>query len=333
MLFHKIARISLFVLMQSWSLFGQVIPSDAKIYVAGHRGLVGSALVRALQQEGYTNIITRSSQELDLRNQTAVNDFFASEKPEYVFLAAAKVGGIKANMTYPAQFLSDNLAIECNVIHAAYIHGVKKLLFLGSSCIYPRLCPQPMKEEYLLTGPLEPTNEGYAIAKIAGIKLCQTYNKQYGTKFITCMPTNIYGPGDNFNLQTAHALPALIAKMGKAKKEGAQQVPIWGTGNARREWLYVDDLAHACLFLMHFYEGNEIINIGTGSDVSMKDLAYKIKAIVGFEGDLVFDVNQPEGMPQKLLNVDKATALGWSAQTTLDDGIQQTYEWYKNHFN
>lgn len=299
-----------------------------KIYVAGHGGLVGSAIIRELKAQGYTNIIIRSSKELDLRDQVAVNQFFQEERPDYVFLAAARVGGIKANMVSPAVFLYENLMIEANVIHAAYMYSVKKLLFLGSSCIYPRLAPQPMKEDYLLTSQLEPTNEGYAIAKIAGLKMCQAYNKQYGTRFITCMPTNIYGPGDNFNLETAHALPALMAKMHKAKHEGFEQVVVWGTGNARREWLYVDDLAQACVYLMNTYEGNEIVNIGLGQDISMKDLAFKIREIVGYQGELVFDATKPEGMPRKLLDVSKANGLGWHATVDLSRGLVSTYAWY-----
>jgi len=317
----------LFILLSSYSLLFTMQPHSS-IYIAGHRGLVGSALVSLLQNNGYTNLITRTSQELDLRNQEAVNAFFEQERPEYVFLLAAKVGGIKANMTYPADFIYDNLAIELNIIHAAHHYGVKKLLFMGSSCIYPRLCSQPMKEEYLLTGPLEPTNEGYAIAKIAGIKLCQTFNRQYGTHFITCMPTNLFGPGDNFNPETAHALPALIARMHTAKEKNAPTVSIWGSGSARREWLYVDDLANACLFLMLNYEGNDIINIGTGQDISMKELAYTIKDIVDYRGELVFDTTKPEGMPQKLLDVNRIHALGWQSQTNVEIGIQKTYKWY-----
>ena len=305
-----------------------IVPRDAKIYVAGHRGLVGSAIIQELKLHGYTNIVTRTSKELDLRDRLAVEVFFQSERPEYVYFAAAKVGGIQANIKQPAEFIYDNTAIEINVIHTAYISGVKKLLFLGSSCIYPRLAAQPMKEEYLLGGPLEPTNEGYALAKILGIKMCQAYNKQYGTNFITCMPTNLYGPRDDFSVETGHALPALIAKMHKAKIEGADHVPIWGTGSARREWLHVDDLAQACIYLMDTYSGNDIINIGMGQDISMRDLAYMIKEAVGFQGELRFDVTKPEGMPQKLLNVDKATGLGWLARINLRDGIEQTYAWY-----
>lgn len=299
-----------------------------KIYVTGHSGLVGSAIVRELKAQGYTNILVRTSKELDLRDQKAVQLFFEQEKPAYVFLSAARVGGIKANIAYPANFIYDNLAIELNVIHAAYTHKVKKLLFLGSSCIYPRLCPQPMKEEYLLTGPLEPTNEAYALAKIAGIKLCQAYNKQYGTTFITCMPTNLYGPGDNFDLETGHALPALMAKMHTAKMEGIEHVIVWGTGNAQREWLYVDDLAQACLFLMNTYNDSGIVNIGLGEDISMKELAYKIKDVVGYKGHLIFDTTKPEGMPRKLLDVSKADILGWQAKIDLDNGLKKTYGWY-----
>lgn len=301
---------------------------NAKIYVAGHRGLVGSALVRRLQADGYANIITKSFAQLDLRNQRAVDDFFAQEKPEYVFLAAAKVGGIKANMDYPAEFIHDNLAIQLNVIHSAYKHGVKKLLFLGSSCIYPRNCPQPIKEEYLLTGALEPSNDAYAIAKIAGIKMCQAYNKQYGTKFIACMPTNLYGPHDNFDLQTSHVLPALIAKFVHAKKNNEPVVTIWGSGTPKREFLYVDDLADACLFLMRNYDGNEIINIGTGTDVTISQLARTIQELVGYAGNLEFDASKPDGTPRKVLHVDALAHLGWQAQTPLAQGIKQTLAWY-----
>lgn len=306
------------------------IALDSKIYIAGHNGLVGSSIKRALEKEGYKNIIVRSSKELDLRNQTAVYNFFEEESPEYVFLCAAKVGGIKANMTFPAEFIHDNLAIELNVIKAAYLYQVKKLLFLGSSCIYPRLSSQPISENALLTGALEPTNESYALAKIAGIKLCQAFNKQYKTNFITCMPTNIFGPGDNFNLETAHALPALIAKMHKAKLNNTESVTIWGSGNAMREWLYVEDLAQACIFLMKTYNESDIVNVGTGIDISIKDLAYKIKEIVEYKGKLVFDNTKPEGMPRKLLNVQKINSLGWQSTTGLDHGIANTYNWYKN---
>jgi len=315
------------------SLSASEIPLEAKIYVAGHNGLVGSAIVRNLVNEGYTQIITRSSSELDLKSQHAVNDFFESEKPEYVFLAAAKVGGIKANMDYPAEFIYNNLMIETNVVHAAYVHGVKKLLFLGSSCIYPRECPQPMVESYLLTGPIEPTNEPYAVAKIAGIKLCESYNRQYGTKFISCMPTNLYGPNDNFNLNTSHVLPALVCKFSEAKNMRSSNVTIWGTGAPRREFLHVDDLASACLFLMRNYEGNEIVNIGCGEDISILELAKLIKEIVGFEGDLVFDPAYPDGTPQKLLDISKIRNLGWEPQIKLKDGVTNAFHWYQDNYN
>jgi GDP-L-fucose synthase len=303
----------------------------SKIYVAGHRGLVGSAIKRRLEQAGYANLIYRTSAELDLRNQQAVADFFRAEKPEYVFLAAAKVGGIHANNTYPAEFIYDNLIIQTNVIHNAYLHQVKKLLFLGSSCIYPKLAPQPMKEEHLLTGELEPTNEPYAIAKIAGIKMCQAYNRQYGTNFISVMPTNLYGPNDNFDLETSHVLPALIRKFHEAKVHDKPAVEIWGTGKPRREFLYVDDLADACLFLMENLTCNDMgmfVNIGTGVDLTIKELAEMIKGIVGYQGELVFNTAKPDGTPRKLLDVSKLHALGWQARTSLEDGIKRTYEWY-----
>lgn len=303
---------------------------NAKVYVAGHNGLVGSAIVRRLVSAGYTNVITRSRAELDLCSQCAVQDFFESERPEYVFLAAAKVGGIQANLEYPAQFIYENVMIAANVIHACHQSGVKKLLFLGSSCIYPRMCDQPIKEEYLLTGALEFTNEPYAIAKIAGIKMCQAYNRQYGTCFISCMPTNVYGVNDNFDVRTAHVLPALLAKMHKAKHIGAKKIVVWGTGKPYREFLYVDDLADACLFLMDRYSGNEIINIGTGQDLTITELTYLIKEIVGYGGDIVYDVSKPDGTPRKQLNVDKLQQLGWSAVTSLSEGIQKTYDWCLN---
>lgn len=308
-----------------------MMPQDAKIYVAGHTGLVGSALMRALELDGFSHIITLSPSQLDLRNQAAVNDFFAQEKPEYVLLAAAKVGGIKANIDYPAQFMYDNLMISANVIHAAYVHHVKKLLFLGSSCIYPRNCPQPIKEEYLLTSQLESTNDAYALAKIAGIKLCQSYNKQYGTQFITCMPTNLYGPGDNFDLETSHVLPALLAKFYRAQQEGLPEVVVWGSGKPFREFLYVDDLARACIFLMHHYTGNEIINIGTGSDISIYDLAYMVKNLTGYQASIVFDATKPDGTPKKLLDVTKIHTLGWQAVTPLKQGIATTIDWCKQY--
>ena len=300
---------------------------DSRIYVAGHNGLVGSAIYRKLQQEGYANIICRTHKELDLCNQAAVEDFFKQERPEYVFLAAAKVGGIMANNTYPAEFIYINLAIEVNVIHCAYKYGVKKLLFLGSSCIYPKHSPQPIKEEYLLTGALEPTNEPYAIAKIAGIKMCQSYNRQYGTNFISTMPTNLYGPGDNFDLETSHVLPALIRKFHEAKLSGTS-VTLWGTGTPRREFLYVDDLADACLFLMDNYDGNEIINVGVGKDISIKELAELISDVVGYKGEIIYDTSKPDGMPVKRLDVSRINSLGWYAKTSLKEGIEKTYQWY-----
>lgn len=323
----KVMLLFILIFLSHWSKAEML--KNQKIYVAGHRGLVGSAIVRELESQGYTNIISRSHYELDLRNQKAVNDFFADEQPDYVFLAAAKVGGIKANMDAPADFLYDNLAIELNVIHAAYVHGVKKLLFLGSSCIYPRMCPQPIKEEYLLTSELEKTNEGYAIAKIAGLKLCEYYNKQYGAQFISCMPTNLYGPYDNFDLQSSHVLPALLRKFYTAQKNNEPSVTVWGSGKPYREFLYVEDLADACVFLMQNYTGNELVNIGTGSDVTILDLAQTIKKIVGFEGELVFDATKPDGTPKKQLNVDKLSNLGWQAKTNLTNGISKTLQWCK----
>lgn len=315
-------------LLLSISNTSYTLEHDSKIYVAGHNGLVGTAIRRELQKQGYHNLILRSSKELDLTNQAAVNSFFEQEKPEYVFLAAAKVGGIQANIDSPAQFIYENLMIESNVIHAAYQHQVKKLLFLGSSCIYPRDCPQPIKEEYLLTQPLEPSNEWYAIAKIAGLKLCAAYNKQYGTNFISCMPTNLYGPGDNFNLTNSHVLPALIRKLYEAKLNNLASVTIWGSGNALREFLYIDDMASAAIYLMQNYTGNIPVNIGTGQDLSIKDLAYKIKAIVGFDGEINFDHSKPDGTPRKLLDVSVAKNLGWQATVDIDTGIKHTFDWY-----
>lgn len=299
---------------------------NAKIYVAGHRGMVGSAILRKLQAEGYTNLLFRSSQELDLRNQQAVADFFAAEKPDYVFLAAAKVGGIVANNTYRADFLYENLAIQNNVIHQAYLHGVKKLLFLGSSCIYPKLAPQPLKEEYLLTGLLEPTNEPYAIAKIAGIKLCDAYRNQYGCNFISVMPTNLYGYNDNYHPENSHVLPALIRKFHEAKTSGAASVTVWGTGSPLREFLFADDLADACYFLMQEYNEAGLVNIGTGIDLSIKDLALLIKEVVGFTGDLVFDTSKPDGTPRKLLDVSKLHKLGWKHRIALQEGLALAYQ-------
>lgn len=303
--------------------------NNSLIYVAGHTGLVGSALMRALCAQGYSNLITRSYQQLDLRNQAAVFAFFEQERPEYVFLAAAKVGGIWANATYPAEFIYDNLMIELNVIHAAYRYAVKKLLFLGSSCIYPRDCPQPIKESYLLTNALEKTNEPYAVAKIAGILLCQSYNRQYGTQFISCMPTNLYGPYDNFDLQHAHVIPALISKIYTARTQSLPQVTIWGTGTVYREFLYVDDLAHALIFLMHVYHETDVINIGTGTDLTIAQLAHQIAHVVGYQGDFVFDISKPDGTPRKLLDVSRLLSLGWTAQTPLADGLAKTVAWCK----
>lgn len=307
---------------------------SAKIFVAGHRGMVGSALVRKLQFEGYDNIIVKSSGELDLSNQQLVNEFFSKEKPEYVFLAAAKVGGIHANNVYRADFIYQNIMIEANVIHASYAHNVKKLLFLGSSCIYPKLAPQPLKEEYLLTGELEITNEPYAIAKIAGIKLCESYKRQYGCNFISAMPTNLYGPNDNYDLNNSHVLPALIRKFHSAKKSNQATVEIWGTGSPLREFLHVDDLAEACLFLMNNYNGEQHVNIGSGSDLSIKDLALMVKNIVGYNGELKFDSSKPDGTPRKLMDVSKLHQMGWKHKIELDRGISSVYaglkdaEWY-----
>ncbi len=306
---------------------------DAKIYVAGSNGMVGSAIVRALKAKGYINLIVKSSKELDLKNQQSVHDFFSQEQPEYVFLAAAKVGGIHANNTYPATFIYDNIMIQSNVIQAAYDFNVKKLLFLGSSCIYPKFAPQPIKEEYLLTGSLEPTNEAYAIAKIAGLKMCQFYKQQYGCNFISAMPTNLFGVNDNFNLENSHVLPALLRKFIEAKQNNKQEVTIWGSGTPMREFLFVDDLAEACLFLMENYNDVETVNIGTGEDVSIKELAETIMKIVGFEGHLIFDASKPDGAPRKLLDVSKINNLGWKHQTSLEKGIQKTLNWIqKNNF-
>ena len=300
---------------------------DAKIYVAGHRGLVGSAIVRRLVADGYTNIIVRGSDELDLRNQHAVQQFFDYEQPEYVFLAAAKVGGIHANNTHPAEFIYNNLAIQTNIIHEAWRHGVKKLLFLGSSCIYPRDCPQPIKEDYLLTSPLEKTNEAYAIAKIAGLKLCEYYNKQYGTQFIAVMPTNLYGPYDNFDLESSHVIPALLVKIYNAYKNNSPQCEVWGTGNPLREFLHVDDLAHAVVLLMNTYEENRIVNIGSGHDLSIRELVTLIKNIIGYEGEIVWKSSQPDGTPRKLLNIDTLISMGWQPQISLVDGLTNTVLW------
>jgi GDP-L-fucose synthase len=301
----------------------------SKIYVAGHRGMVGSAICRKLKANGYDNILTRTSSELDLRNQQAVLDFFEEEKPNYVFLAAAKVGGIYANNTYRAEFLFDNLMIEANIIHAAHLIGVTKLMFLGSSCIYPKLAPQPLKEEYLLTSELESTNEPYAIAKIAGIKLCEAYRDQYGNNFISVMPTNLYGYNDNYDVQNSHVLPALIRKFHEAKINNAPNVIVWGTGSPRREFLFADDLAEACLFLMENYNGRELVNIGTGEDITIKELALTIKEVIGFEGELVFDTSKPDGTPRKLMDVSKLHSLGYKHKIGLREGIKLAYADFK----
>lgn len=298
---------------------------NAKVYIAGHRGMVGSAIYRKLEKEGFTNLIVRTSAELDLRNQQAVTDFFNLEKPEYVFLAAAKVGGIVANNTYRADFLYENLVIQNNIIHNSYLTGVKKLLFLGSSCIYPKLAPQPLKEEYLLTGLLEPTNEPYAIAKIAGIKLCDAYRDQYKCDFISVMPTNLYGYNDNYHPENSHVLPALIRKFHEAKVNGSKEVVVWGSGSPMREFLFADDLANACFYLMQTYSEPSLINIGTGEDITIKDLALLIKKIVGFEGELVFDSSKPDGTPRKLMDVSKLHARGWKHSIELPDGISLAY--------
>ncbi len=304
------------------------IERRGRTYVAGHRGLVGSAILRRLEEEGFENLLVRSRSELDLTDSRAVDEFFETERPEYVFLAAAKVGGILANSTYPVDFLRDNLTIQLNILDAAYRHGVKKLLLLGSSCIYPKFAPQPMKEEHLLTGELEPTNEPYAIAKIAGIKLCQAYRRQHGADFISAMPTNLYGPGDNFDLNTSHVLPALIRKFHEAKERGEPNVTIWGTGAPRREFLHVGDLAEACLFLMDNFSGHEAINVGVGKDISISELASLVGEVVGYEGEISYDTSKPDGTPRKLLDLSKLNNLGWQAKTSLRDGVRQTYRWY-----
>lgn len=306
---------------------------DAKIYVAGHRGLVGSAIVRNLEAKGYKNIIYRTHKELDLTNQEAVRRFFEEEKPEYVFLAAAKVGGIHANNTYPADFIYDNLMIQNNVIKAAHDFKVKKLLFLGSTCIYPKMAPQPIKEEYLLTGSLEETNEAYAVAKIAGLEMCKFFKRQYGDNFISCMPTNLYGPNDNFDLKNSHVLPALIRKFHEAKVNNSEAVEVWGTGTPLREFLYVDDMADACVFLMENYDGEQHVNIGTGEEVSIRELAETVKEVVGFDGELVFNTEMPDGTPRKLTTVDKLHGLGWKHKVSLDKGIRLAYNWFLENYN
>ncbi len=302
-----------------------------RIYVAGHQGLVGSAIVRRLRELGYTNLLLRTRAELDLCNQAAVEAFFAAERPEYVFLAAAKVGGILANSTYPADFLRDNLQIQVNVIESARRHGVAKLCFLGSSCIYPKLAPQPLREEYLLTGPLEPTNEWYAVAKLAGIKLCQAYSRQYGFSAISLLPTNLYGPGDNFSLQNSHVLPALIRRFHEARERGDAELVVWGTGTPRREFLHVDDLADACVFLMQNYAADEPINVGVGEDLSIAELAALVARVVGFQGRLAFDASKPDGTPRKLLDTSRINDLGWRPRIPLETGVAATYRWFLDH--
>lgn len=299
-----------------------------KIYIAGHRGMVGSAIMRRLQREGFNNIITRTSKELDLRNQQAVDAFFLEQKPDHVFMAAAKVGGILANNTYKAEFLYDNLMIQNNIIHASYVNGVSKLMFLGSSCIYPKLAPQPLKEEYLLTGLLEPTNEPYAIAKIAGIKMCDAYRDQYGCNYISVMPTNLYGPNDNYDLNSSHVLPALIRKFHEAKEAGRPSVTLWGSGKPRREFLHANDLADACLYLMQHYNEPGFVNIGTGEDIEIKELAVLIKKIVGYEGEIEHDLSKPDGTPRKLMDVSKLNSLGWKYTIPLEEGIRMVYKDY-----
>lgn len=301
---------------------------DSKIFVAGHNGMVGSAIVRKLRELGFTNIVTKSRKEVDLTNQFQVNHFFHFEKPEYVFLAAAKVGGIKANDDFRADFIYENLMIQSNIIKASHDNKVKKLLFLGSTCIYPKLCPQPIKEEYLFTGKLEPTNDAYAVAKISGIKMCQDFNKQYGDNFISVMPTNLYGYNDNYDLNNSHVLPALIRKFHEAKIENRDIVEIWGTGTPMREFLFVDDLADACVYLMQNYNSSEIVNIGTGEDITIKDLAYLVKEVVGFKGDIYFNTDKPDGTPKKLSDVSKLKSIGWVYKTSLKDGLEKTYKDY-----
>ena len=304
---------------------------ESSIFVAGHRGLVGSAIVRRLRAAGFRNLVLRDRSELNLTRQAAVEDFFADARPEYVFFAAAKVGGILANDSFPAEFLQDNLVIQTNIIDAAYRNGTRKLLFLGSSCIYPKHAPQPMPEDCLLTGPLEPTNEWYAIAKIAGLKMCQAYRRQYGFNAISAMPTNLYGPGDNFSLKSSHVLPALLRKIHEAKEAGAAEVEVWGTGKPRREFLHVDDLADACFFLMQNYDGDGWVNVGWGRDETIGELADTIRRVVGFRGDLRFDTSKPDGTPRKLLDTTRLTALGWSPKIGLEAGIRSTYEWFLNN--
>ena len=307
------------------------ISKTDKIFVAGHRGLVGSAIVRNLESKGYKNIITRTHSELDLKEQQAVRDFFAKEKPDVVVLAAAKVGGINANNKYPAEFAYENMQIQCNVIHCAHLNGVKKLLFLGSTCIYPRLAPQPIPEGALLTGPLEETNEAYAIAKISGLKMCQFYKREYGDDFISCMPTNLYGPGDNYDLSGSHVMPAMIRKFHEAKVSGSETVELWGTGSPLREFLYVDDMADACVFLLENYSGEQHVNIGTGVEVTIRELAETVRDIVGYEGKIVWNPDMPDGTPRKLTDVTRLHALGWHHKVELKEGVKLAYEWFKDN--
>lgn len=306
---------------------------EGKIYIAGHNGMVGSALERKLRAQGFDKIIGRTSKELDLRNQHEVNTFFKKERPDYVFLAAAKVGGIHSNNTYRAEFIYDNIMIEANIIHASHVNKVNKLCFLGSSCIYPKLAPQPLKEEYLLTGPLEHTNEPYAIAKIAGIKMCEAYRDQYGSNFISVMPTNLYGPNDNYHPENSHVLPALIRKFHEAAKNNSTDVTVWGTGSPKREFLHTDDFADACILLMQQYDGKEFVNIGSGEDISIKDLAYLIKKITGYEGRIIFDPEKPDGTPRKLMDISKLTALGWKPNINLEEGIASVYKEFQAVFS
>lgn len=304
---------------------------DAKIYIAGHQGLIGSAIYNKLKKGGYSHLLIKSHKELDLLKQLEVKNFFRNQRPQYVILAAAKVGGIHANISYPAEFIYENIVIQTNVIHASYLYKVKKLLFFGSACSYPRNCPQPMKEKYLLSGYLEPTNEFYAIAKITGMKMCEAYNRQYGTNFICVIPTNVYGPNDNFDPYDSHVIPSLLRKFHKAKINNLSSVEVWGSGNPRREFIYVDDVAEACIFLMNKYDSSEIINIGVGEDISIKELAYLIKRIVGYRGRIIFDKSKPDGVPQKLLDTSKLNSLGWKPKVSLREGIIKTYEWYISH--
>jgi Nucleoside-diphosphate-sugar epimerases len=307
------------------------LEKNSKIYVAGHTGMVGSAIVRCLDCNGYHNIIFRTHAELDLTDQTATEKFFNEQKPEYVFLAAAKVGGIHANSAYPADFIMENMLIECNVIKSAYANDVKKLILLGSSCIYPKLCPQPIREEYLLTGELEPTNEAYALAKISGIKMCQSYNTQYGTKYICAMPASLYGVNDRFDLNNSHVIPSMIMKMHRAKEAGSPSVLLWGTGTPLREFLYVDDMADACIYLMNTYEGNDFVNIGSGQEISIRDLAEAVKKIVGYQGKIVYDASKPDGTPRRVLDNTRIYSTGWNPGIGMEEGLQREYEYYRNH--